>query len=150
MKKILVFFVISFIAFSVKAQTAAPANPAVKTAILTLQEAAFNFGKIPQGKPVKHIFNVTNTGTDSLKIANVQASCGCTTPEWEKDKVVAPGKTTIITVGYNAAGVGVFSKTITITYNNKLTKFITISGDVWKTPSTSAPENKQLGDLEKL
>jgi hypothetical protein len=150
MKKIVSFFVIiSSLVLSVKGQT--NSNPSIqKTDILTLKEKTFDFGKIPQGRPVKHIFEVVNNGTDSLKISNVQASCGCTTPEWEKDKIVAPGKTTIITVGYNAATAGIFSKTITITYNNKQTKFITISGEVWKTPATSAPENKQLGDLEKL
>ncbi|HTB99510.1 MAG TPA: DUF1573 domain-containing protein [Ferruginibacter sp.] len=150
MKKIVSFFVIiSSLVLSVKGQT--NSNPSIqKTDILTLKEKTFDFGKIPQGRPVKHIFEVVNNGTDSLKISSVQASCGCTTPEWEKDKIVAPGKTTIITVGYNAATAGIFSKTITITYNNKQTKFITISGEVWKTPATSAPENKQLGDLEKL
>jgi hypothetical protein len=147
MKKIFQFFIIvSILAVTAKAQTVDSLN----RNLLTLQEKTFDFGKIPQGRPVKHIFTVTNNGTDSLRILNVQASCGCTTPEWEKDKVVAPGKTTIITVGYNAASAGLFSKTITITYNNKATKFITISGEVWKTPATSAPENKQLGDLEKL
>ena len=150
MKKILFLFVIvSSLMLSAKGQ--AGNNSAVRdTNLLTLKERTFDFGKIPQGRPVKHVFDVTNNGTDSLKIVNVQASCGCTTPEWEKDKVIMPGKTTIITVGYNAATVGIFSKTITITYNNKQTKFITISGEVWKTPATSAPENKQLGDLEKL
>ena len=150
MKKILSLFVIvSTLMLSAKGQ--AGNNSSVRdTNILILKEKTFDFGKIPQGRPVKHVFEVANNGTDSLKIVNVQASCGCTTPEWEKDKTIAPGKTTIITVGYNAATVGVFSKTITITYNNKQTKFITISGEVWKTPATSAPENKQLGDLEKL
>jgi len=52
-----------------------------------------------------------------LKISNVNASCGCTTPEWEKDKVVAPGESTKITVGYNAAAEGPFTKFITVSYN---------------------------------
>jgi hypothetical protein len=150
MKKILSLFVIvSTLVLSAKGQGGN--NSSVRdTSLLILKEKTFDFGKIPQGRPVKHIFEVANEGTDSLKIINVQASCGCTTPKWEKDKTIAPGKTTIITVGYNAATVGVFSKTITITYNDKRIKLITISGEVWKTPATSAPENKQLGDLEKL
>jgi hypothetical protein len=150
MKKILSFFVIvSSLMLSAKGQIS-DTSSGPKKDVLTLTERTFDFGKIPQGRPVKHVFEVADNGTDSLKISNVQASCGCTTPEWEKDKVITPGKKTIITVGYNAATAGVFSKTITITYNNKLTKLITISGEVWKTPATSAPENKQLGDLEKL
>lgn len=101
-----------------------------------------DFGKIPQGKPVTYDFVVTNTGTTPLKINNVQASCGCTTPNWEKDKAIEPGKTTKVNVGFNAAAEGPFSKNITITYNDNQTKHITIKGEVWKTPEVSAPETK--------
>ena len=116
--------------------------------LLILKEKDYNFGKIPQGKPVMHVFEVMNKSADSLKIVNVQASCGCTTPEWEKDKVVAPDGGTKITVGYNAAAEGPFNKMITITYNGTQTKQITITGEVWKTPATSAPENNKLNDLK--
>lgn len=122
--------------------------PAADEKLLVLKESEFNFGKIPQGKPVNHIFFVDNKSTDSLRILNVQASCGCTTPEWEKDKVIAPGGATKITVGYNAAAEGAFTKFITITYNGTNTKQITITGEVWKTPSSSAPENKSINDLK--
>ena len=116
--------------------------------VLGLKELEFDFGKIPQGKPVTHVFEVINNGKDSLKIGNVQASCGCTTPEWERDEVQAPGQKTVITVGYNAAAEGPFAKYITIVYNGNLNKQITIKGDVWKTPISSAPENKDLKNLD--
>lgn len=116
---------------------------------LGLKETSYDFGKIPQGKPVTHTFEVVNNGKDSLKITNVQASCGCTTPEWDKDKVQAPGEKTQISVGYNAASEGQFSKYITISYNNNQTKQITINGEVWKTPLTSAPENAALKSLKE-
>lgn len=116
--------------------------------VLVLKEAEYDFGKIPQGKPVTHIFEVSNNGKDSLHIVNVQASCGCTTPEWDHAKVPAPGEKMAITVGYNAASEGPFTKAITITYNGIQTKQITIKGEVWKTPVTSAPENKELGNLK--
>ena len=131
----------------------ASATPAVLTIaqadeMLTLKETEIDFGKIPQGKPVTHIFEVTNRSTTSLKISGVNASCGCTTPEWEKDKVVAPGETTKITVGYNAAAEGPFTKFITVSYNDTQSKQLTIKGEVWKTPGSSAPENKGLNDLK--
>jgi len=124
------------------------AAPVVTDESLLLKENEFDFGKIPQGRPVTHIFEVTNNGKDSLRIVTVQASCGCTTPEWEREKVQAPGEKTKITVGYNAASEGPFTKSITITYNGTLTKQITIKGEVWKTPVTSAPENKGLETLK--
>ncbi|MFM6925488.1 MAG: DUF1573 domain-containing protein [Ferruginibacter sp.] len=116
--------------------------------LLTLKETEYDFGKIPQGKPVTHIFEVTNKSNIPLKISQVNASCGCTTPTWEKDKTVAPGEKTNITVGYNAAAEGPFTKFITITYNETQSKQLTIKGEVWKTPGSSAPENKGLNDLK--
>jgi hypothetical protein len=150
MKKLFTLVSAAFLAATVNAQqanvTPVVAAPAVET--LVLKEAEFNFGKIPQGKPVTHVFEITNTGKDSLKIVNVQASCGCTTPEWDRDKAIAPGKSTKITVGYNAAAEGSFTKPVTITYNGTQTKQLLIKGEVWKTPAESAPENKGLGDLK--
>ena len=114
---------------------------------LSLKETEFDFGKIPQGKPVTHVFEFTNTGKTPFSLDNVRASCGCTTPEWNKD-VVAPGASSKITIGYNAAAEGTFAKPVTITYNGNLTKQIVIKGEVWKTPATSAPENAALNSLK--
>jgi hypothetical protein len=113
---------------------------------LSLKETEFDFGKIPQGKPVTHVFEFTNTGTTAFALNKVQASCGCTTPEWSRDTVEA-GQTAEIKVGYNAANEGPFNKTITLTWNGDQKKQITIKGEVWKTPVTSAPLNTALSTL---
>ncbi len=116
--------------------------------MLSLKEIEFDFGKIPQGKPVTHVFEVTNKSNIPLKITQVNASCGCTTPTWEKDKTISQGEKTNITVGYNAAAEGPFTKFITVSYNDTQSKQITIKGEVWKTPGSSAPENKGINDLK--
>jgi hypothetical protein len=154
MKKFFMVLLSSFAIATLQAQvaTAEPASilsGAVKADALALTESSYDFGKIPQGKPVTHIFEVINNGSDSLKITNVQASCGCTTPEWEREKIQAPGEKTAITVGYNAATEGQFLKTITVMYNDNQSKQITIKGEVWKTPLVSAPENKELKSLKE-
>ncbi len=161
MKLLFTGCLIFFIAIGMNAQNAKPAaNENAPTTInnqpivladetLGLKETFYDFGKIPQGKPVIHLFEVVNNGKDSLKISNVQASCGCTTPEWERDKVQAPGQSTKITVGYNAASEGSFTKFITVTYNGSQSKQITIKGEVWKTPLSSAPENAGLKSLKE-
>ncbi len=158
MKKIFAILSISLMTAGANAQTGLVAvntnTPAKETKAsipaedaLGLKETEFDFGKIPQGKPVTHVFEVVNNSKDTLRIQNIQASCGCTTPEWDKDKVQAPGEKTNIRVGYNAASEGPFTKQITVTYNGIQTKMIVIKGEVWKTPATSAPENKALGAL---
>lgn len=143
MKKILSLTLLLSAVFFAGAQTTTP-NPDV----LQLKETEFDFSQIPQGKPVYHTFVIVNTGTEALKLDNVQASCGCTTPEWSRDAIPA-GATADIKVGYNAAAEGNFEKTITITYNGNQTKFFKIKGNVWKAPEGSAPANASVQFLKK-
>lgn len=116
--------------------------------VLKLVETEHDFGKIPQGKPVYTIFHIQNTGTTELKLDNVQASCGCTTPEWSHEPI-APGATAEIKVGYNAATVGYFEKPITITYHSNQVKQLKIKGTVWKAPEGTAPGNASVQFLKK-
>ncbi len=154
MKKLFTLFFLGTVTFCANAQVVtteltAPKTVAVTEEALGMIETTYDFGKIPQGKPVTHIFEVLNNGKDSLKIDNVQASCGCTTPEWNRDKTLTAGEKTNITVGFNAASEGSFTKFITISYNKSHTKQITIHGEVYKTPAASAPENKDLKSLKE-
>jgi hypothetical protein len=119
-----------------------------KEDILKLKESEHSFGKIPQGRPVTHVFELTNTGSVPLLLENVQASCGCTTPEWSREPI-APGATVPLKVGYNAYADGHFNKTVTIFYNNGQTKTLVITGEVYKLPPTSAPENASVQFLKQ-
>lgn len=143
MKKIVLFFFV-IAAFRVNAQTPAEVKPEV----LALKQVSFDFGKIPQGRPVTHVFEITNTGKEALRLDNVQASCGCTTPEWSREPI-QPGTNAMIKVGYNAAAEGNFQKTITISYGENQTKTIIISGSVYKSPATSAPDNPSIALLKQ-
>jgi hypothetical protein len=122
-------------------------KPEIPDALL-IKKVEFDFGKIPQGKPVFTFFEVMNTGTEPLKLDNVQASCGCTTPEWNHE-AIAPGSTALIKVGYNAAADGYFEKPITITYNSSQSKQLKIKGTVWKAPVGSAPANASVQFLKQ-
>jgi Protein of unknown function (DUF1573) len=153
MKKLFLLLVSClFMAFTAKAQSVVlkPASPvsSPKADILLLKENSHSFGKIPQGRPVIHVFEIINTGKEPLLLENVQASCGCTTPEWSRVPI-APGATAQIKVGYNAYGEGHFNKTVTIFYNNGQTKALTISGEVYKLPDTAAPENASVQFLKQ-
>jgi hypothetical protein len=145
MKKL---FAIAMLFLSYGATAQVTATAVLPTDGALLKEAEFDFGKIPQGKPVTHTFDVTNISNGNFKITNVQTSCGCTTPEWEKEKDILPGTSTKIKVGYNAASEGAFTKTITFFYADNKSKTITIKGEVWQTPNQSAPENTALNDLK--
>lgn len=115
---------------------------------LEVKELEFDFGTIPQGKPVFHFFQLVNKGTTPLKLDNVQATCGCTTPEWNK-QAIPPGGSDKIKVGYNAAAEGAFEKYITVSYNGNSVKQIKIKGNVWKAPTGSAPSNASVNFLKQ-
>jgi hypothetical protein len=132
--------------FFVNAQSAAPT---VKPDVLLVKESTHDFGKIPQGRPANYVFEVINVGTVPLKLDNVQAACGCTTPQWNQE-AIAPGASSKITVGYNAYADGPFEKTITIQYNQDQTKLLVIKGNVYKAPPSSAPENASIKYLKQL
>lgn len=106
------------------------------------KEETWDFGTIPQGKPVKHNFTFTNNGKAPIVIQNVQASCGCTTPVWPKEPIL-PGKSEVIEVGFNAAAAGGFNKSITITSNAvEPTKMLYIKGTVEAAPKDQTTPEK--------
>lgn len=148
-RRSLTFVIVLFLvgSVSVKAQTTAAAQAGAE--VLQLRETGYDFGKIPQGRPVTHIFEIVNTGKTPLLLTNVQASCGCTTPEWSREPI-KPGATAQIKVGYNSAAEGYFNKSITILYNNNQSKTLLISGTVYKTPVTAAPVNASIALLKNI
>src|SRR5690349_11732778 len=75
--------------------------------IIKVKSEQFDFGKIKQNTPVTTYFEIKNTSDKPVVIENATASCGCTTPEYAKEPI-APGATSRIKVGYNAAAVGTF------------------------------------------
>ncbi|HEY6899629.1 MAG TPA: DUF1573 domain-containing protein, partial [Puia sp.] len=89
--------------------------------VIQPKESIHNFGKIPQGRPATYTFEIVNTGATPILLDNVQASCGCTTPEWSREAIPA-GATSRIKVGYNAYAEGPFNKTVTVIYNSNQTK----------------------------
>ena len=125
-----------------------PVSSAPVEDALVVKTTEHDFSMIPQGKPVYCFFEVTNTGKTEMKLDDVRASCGCTTPEWSREPI-APGASMKIKVGYNAAAEGEFEKYITISYNTNQTKQIKIKGIVWKAPTGSAPANASIDFLKK-
>lgn len=99
-----------------------------------------NFGTVPEGPAISFDFEFKNLGKETIVLSTVQASCGCTTPNWSKDPIL-PGATSKITATYNTQGrPGAFTKTITVN-SNVGSKILKISGTVEKAPDASVPAN---------
>lgn len=89
-----------------------------------------DFGEIARGVPVSVEFSFTNTGDAALIIKDVITSCGCTASDYAREPIM-PGKSSKITVSYNAANPGAFSKTITVNSNDQeAAKVLLIKGTV--------------------
>ncbi len=127
--------------------TTAPAAPQTAAAAdqnpdahmkFTVEE--HNFNTIPEGPAVTFDFDFKNIGKEPIVLTTVQASCGCTTPNWSKEPIL-PKTSSKITATYNTQGrPGPFTKTITVN-SNVGTKILKISGTVEKAPDGSVPAN---------
>ena len=98
---------------------------------LEFEKDQHDFGQVVEGTMATYEFKFKNTGDQPVLIGNVQASCGCTTPDWTKTPV-APGKSGIVKAMYSSAGrPGMFTKTVTVTSNAaEPNKVLTIKGSV--------------------
>ena len=141
LKRIIVLLLVTGALYSTQAQTVAENRTVVETVVL--KEKSFDFGKIPQGRPVTHVFELVNKSKEPIMLENVMASCGCTTPEWSRDPI-QPGATSTIKVGYNSAAEGPFNKSITVQVAGGQVQTLVITGNVYRTPATSAPLNSSL------
>jgi hypothetical protein len=88
---------------------------AAKEQKISVDKTIYDFGTVSStGEPVKATFVITNNTEESITLAEVKASCGCTTPSWTKTPI-EPGKTGEVVAAYNPKGhAGSFEKTLII------------------------------------
>jgi hypothetical protein len=109
--KQLFFIMVALMTFSgAGAQTNGP--------VIAWDKSTHDFGDLAQGDKVEYTFKFKNSGTEPLIIANVQVTCGCTTPKgWARDPI-APGQSGEITIAFNSMGkYGKQNKVVTIVSN---------------------------------
>ena len=124
MKKLLFIAAAFIVAANAMAQTSKPDDFA------KFNTNKHDFGKIKQSVPVTYYFEITNTSNKPLVIENASATCGCTTPEYQKDPIL-PGKTAKLKVGYNAVQGGHFDKPVYVKFAGiDDQKVLAITGEV--------------------
>ena len=99
---------------------------------LKIENPIHNFGKIAYGASVSHDFVITNTGQKDLNIRMARTSCGCTTPELQKNNL-KPGESTLIKVTLNTEGKNGNQNEIVLVFSNdpiNPTRKMTIKGYV--------------------
>lgn len=94
------------------------------------EKESHDYGNIPQNKPASYDFKFSNTGDAPIIISEVKPSCGCSVAEFTKTPI-KPGESGTITVTYNAAAKGPFTKQFTVKSNTKTpVKTLTVKGNV--------------------
>jgi len=92
---------------------------------VSFYETKFNFGRVPEGKVLKHAFRFKNTGFNPLMIAKTDVTCGCTVPNFPEEPI-APNSDGEITIVFNTSGKsGVQQKNI-IVHANTIPEAISI------------------------
>lgn len=111
MKKILFFFIVVVTIVACendnykKQEATALAKAAIDTANFTeIQwiDSVANFGTLKMGEKIEVKFKCKNVGTKPLLLLQVQAGCGCTTPDYSKEPI-PPGKEGWVTGIFNSA-----------------------------------------------
>lgn len=77
-----------------------------------------DFGNIKYGEPQSATFILTNNGNSPLVINNIETTCGCTVPTWDKSPI-SPNSSSEITVLYKADKTGFFQQKIFVYSNAK-------------------------------
>jgi hypothetical protein len=130
MKKFILLITMFFSFAPIFAQTA-PATTQVQkdiNKVLKFTNDNYNMGSIPYGKPTEFNVTIENISAAPVTLNNVQVSCGCTTPKFQANAVIAPGQKTVVTLGFNGSSMGNFSKTATIFLSDNLIKTVSFSG----------------------
>ena len=95
------------------------------------QDTTFDFGNIKDGERVQHVFTFKNIGKGPMSIKNVQAMCGCTTPEWTRE-VIPPGGEGRIVATFNSTGRGgpdnpLVEKSVEVFFDNSIRDYINLT-----------------------
>ena len=130
MKKTLLIIIMFFAFVPIFAQTIPTTTQVQKdiNKVLKFTNDNYNMGNIPYGKPTEFVVTIENISSAPVTLNNVQVSCGCTTPKFQANAVIAPGQKTTVTLGFNGAAMGNFTKNATIFLSDNLIKTVNFSG----------------------
>ena len=88
-----------------------------KQSIMSFSSSSHDFGTIIEGEMVVCYFDYENAGEKDLVINSVEATCGCTTPDWSSEPL-KPGEKESLKIVFDASGrSGQQRKVVTVSSN---------------------------------
>ncbi len=86
-------------------------------AVIHFDTLIHDFGTIIEGEQVVCYFDYRNEGGEDLLISSVEATCGCTTPDWSREPL-GPGERASLAIIFDASGrSGIQRKLVTVRSN---------------------------------
>lgn len=114
-KYVLMMFVLVSMVWTARAQS--PLAMKTLEAAVQWETTAHDFGTIRQHAPRSATFAFTNQSSEPVLITQAVGSCGCTIADYTK-KAIAPGERGVVRATYNAAQLGTFAKTVSVTLSS--------------------------------
>jgi len=99
--------------------------------VITFDRLSHDFGTIIEGEQVVCYFDYVNSGATELVLTSVEATCGCTTPDWNSEPL-EPGKKERLKIIFDATNrSGAQRKEVTVNSNagNSIVR-LTISANI--------------------
>jgi len=118
MKKFILVLMVVAVSVSSCGQVGKDASKNDTIAEMIFSETDHNFGVMEYKGNGTFEFIFKNTGKAPLIVTNVQTSCGCTTPAWDRAPILSK-KTGKIVVKYDTQRIGPFTKSIKVFSNAK-------------------------------
>lgn len=132
-----------------------PAMAAPKDAskYLEIDDDDHDFGNILFKKPVDYTVHIQNISLDTLMLANVTVSCGCTLPEWKRGPY-APRDTFSIKINFNGYADGRFNRSLTLLFqdkkNSNIVKVLRFRGVGYEKLPVAVDNSQDDGDIDDM
>ena len=89
--------------------------------MLVAKQQELDLGTLKYGKPKNFFFELTNKSTEMVHINQVIVGCQACTTAYISTPDVKPGETFKVNATFTPGSTGINSKSISVTYNNKMT-----------------------------
>ena len=114
----------------------------LKAQSVSIKNEKYQMGKIPYGKPVEYLVEITNTGKDTLTMETARAGCGCTTPNFTPNQKFGPGETIKVNIAFNGSVIGNFTRFTDLVFSGGMVKQVSFSGEGIQEPAAPKTKNQ--------
>jgi hypothetical protein len=100
-----------------KAGKVSPVPDSLAVAEITFDTLDHDFGTIIEGERVVCYFDYRNTGNTELLISSVEATCGCTIPDWNRNPLPSGGTGSLKIIFDSSGREGLQRKVVSVVSN---------------------------------